>query len=117
MAGTPKTIAGPAFLSNAIANIFTPNAALKYQITHISVTNNTAGAVTFSLFVDTTGAGTAGKELVKDYSLAAKGTAGATWDRYNGPTLDGSNAAHFLTGLASALSSLIITVEGYVSAL
>ena len=116
MAGTPKLIAAPAYLANAVANIFTPNAALRYQITHISVTNNTAGAVTFSLFVDTTGAGTAGKEIVKDYSLAAKGTAGATWDKYNVATLDGAVAANFLTGVASAATSLIIMVEGFIFA-
>jgi hypothetical protein len=117
MAGTPKLIAAPAFLAAAVANIFTPNAALKYQITHIHVTNNTAGAVTFSLFVDTTGGQTAGKELVKDFSCAAKGSSSSSFDLYNGPTLDGSNSAHFLTGVASAGSSLIIFVEGFVSAL
>jgi len=117
MAGTPKLIAAPAFLSSSIANIFTPNAALKYQITHIHVTNNTAGAVTFSLGVSTTADLAAGKELVKDYSLAAKGTSAASFDLYDGPTLDGSVASHFLTGIASAGSSLIITVNGYISAL
>lgn len=117
MAGTPKLIAPPAFISASIANIFTPNAALKYQITHIHVTNNTAGAVTFSLGVSTTGDLAAGKELVKDYSLSAKGSSTANFDYYGSLSLDGSNSAHFLTGVASAGSSLIITVEGYVSAL
>jgi hypothetical protein len=117
MAGTPKLIAAPAYLPAAAANIFTPNSVLKYQITHIHVTNRTAGAVTFSLFVGATGGSTAGTELVKDYSLAAAGSSTSSWDYYGTLALDGSNANHFLTGVASAGSSLVITVEGFVSAL
>src|SRR5262245_39549959 len=112
MAGTPKTIAGPAYIANAATNIFTPNAALKYQITHIHVTNNTAGAVTFTLAVSTTGDASGGKEIVKDYSVAAKGSSTSSFDYYGTLALDGSNSAHFLVGVASAATSLIITVEG-----
>lgn len=113
MPGTPKRIAGPAFIANAAANIFTPNSALKYVITHIHVTNKSAGAVTFSLFVDTTGGSTAGKELVKDYSLAAAGSSSSSFDYYGQVVLDGSAAADFLTGVSNTASAAVIVVEGY----
>lgn len=112
MAGTPKLISAPAYIAVAIANIFTPNAALKYTITHIHVTNKDTTARTFSLYVTTTGAATAGTELVKDYSLAAAGVAAASWDYYGQLSLDGSVAAQILTGVASVASTCVITVEG-----
>lgn len=114
MAGTRKTIAGPAFIANAAANIFAPTATLRYVITHIHVSNKDTNVVTFTLYVDTTGGSTSGKELVKDYSLAVAGSASSTWDYYGALTLEGSNAAHFLTGVASAASRAVIVVEGYV---
>lgn len=114
MPGTNKLIAGPAFLGVAIGNVFTPNAALKYVITHIHVTNTDAAtARTFSLYVDTTGGSTAGKELVKNMSLTAVGSVNSSWDYWGALPLEGSNAAHFLTGIASLASTCVITVEGY----
>lgn len=114
MAGTRKTIAGPAYIANAAANIFSPTSTLRYVITHIHVTNKDSSARTFTLYVDTTGGSTGGKELVKDYSLAAAGSASSSWDYYGALTLEGSNSAHFLTGVASSASTCVITVEGYV---
>lgn len=113
MPGTNKRIAGPAFISNAAANIFTPNAAIKYIITHIHVSNKDTSARTFTLYVDTTGGSTSGKELVKDYSLAIAGSSSSSWDYYGQLVIDGSSASDFLTGIASAASTCVITVEGY----
>lgn len=113
MPGTNKRIAGPAFIAAAVANIFTPNAAVKYIITHIHVTNKDSSARTFTLYVDTTGGSTSGKELVKDYSLAAAGSSTSSWDYYGQLVIDGSSANDFLTGVASVVSTCAITVEGY----
>lgn len=117
MAGTPKTIAGPAYVASSATNIFTPNSALKYTITHIHVTNKDAATRTFTLYVGATGGSAGGTEIVKDYSLAATGSSSSSWDYYGQLSLDGSNSNHFLTGIASAASTCVITVEGYVSAL
>lgn len=112
MAGTPKRIAGPAYIAAAAANIFTPNAVLKYIITHIHVTNKDAATRTFTLYIDTTGGSTGGKELVSAYSLTAAGSASSSWDYYGFLVIDGSSASDFLVGVASAASTCVITVEG-----
>lgn len=106
MAGTVKRIAGPAFIAASATNIYTPAASTIYTIIrHIHVANVTSGAVTFTLYVGATGGSAAGTELVKALSLPAS----LTWDFYCGLRMDSTD---FLTGLASAGSSLTITVEG-----
>lgn len=117
MAATRKTIAAPAYLANAATNIFAPVATYRYVITHIHVTNKDASARTFTLYVGATGGSAAGTELVKDYSLAAAGSASSSWDYYGSLALEGSNANHFLSGIASAATTLVIAVEGYVEVL
>lgn len=105
-----KRIAGPAYLSNAAADIYTPpNAAVYTVITHIHIANVTASSATFTLYVGATGGSTGGTELFKTYSVAAN----STYDYY--PTLK-MTSTDFLTGLASASSTLVIVVEGYYEA-
>lgn len=104
--GTPRRIAGPAFLAAAVANIYTPPAATIYNILRqIHIANVTAGAVTFTLYIGATGGSAAGTELFKAYSVAAN----SSFDHYLYRRMD---AADFLTGLASAATSLVITVDG-----
>lgn len=106
MAGTIKRIAGPAYLPAAAANIYTPPASTIYTvIRHIHVANRTAGAVTFSLFVGATGGSAAGTELFGAKNVPANDS----YDYYCAKRMDSTD---FLTGLASAASSLVITVEG-----
>lgn len=106
MAGTLKRIAGPAYIANAAANIYTPPASTIYTtIRHIHIVNTTVGAVTFSLYVGATGGSAAGTEMFKDYSVAAKGV----YDWYGAMFMASTD---FLTGVASAATSLTITVEG-----
>ena len=119
MARKFKRIAGPAYIANSATNIFAPNSALKYTITHIHVANkDTAATQAFSLFVDTTGGSTGGKELVKNKVLAAAaaGATGAEWDYYGALVLDGAQSTDFLVGIADAASKCVITVEGFVEA-
>lgn len=111
MAGTLKRIAGPAFLANAAADIYTPPAAtIITTILHIHIANVTAGAVTFTLYVGGTGGSAAGTELFKAYSVAANGS----FDYYCRKRMASTD---FLSGLASAATSLTITVEGEQSVL
>lgn len=106
MSGTLKRIAGPAYLAAAAADIYTPPAATIYTvIRHIHIANRTAGAVTFTLYIGATGGSAAGTELFGAHSIAAN----SAFDYYCQKKLVSTD---FLTGLASAATSLVITVEG-----
>lgn len=106
MAGTLKRLAGPAFLASSAANIYTPAASTIYTvIRHIHIANVTAGAVTFSLYVGATGGSAAGTQLFEAHSIPAR----SEFDYYCVLRMASTD---FLTGLASAATSLVITVEG-----
>ena len=112
---------GPVALTNTYTtNIIAPAAAgasaVGYTATatyiilrHIRIVNKTAGAVTFRLFISTTGDNGAGTEFMGyDRSIAA-----AAWEDWYGQVrLEGS--AGFLVGGASANTSLTLTAEGEV---
>ena len=106
MAGTLKRIAGPAYIANAAADIYTPPAATIYTvIRHIHIANVTGGAVTFSLYVGATGGSSGGTQLFGSTSIAAN----SQLDYYCMLRMSSSD---FLSGVASASNSLVITVEG-----
>lgn len=103
---TLKKLAGPAFLAAAAADIFPPAAAPIYSVVrHIHVANVTGAAATFSLFVGATGGAVAGTQLFASATVPANGTL----DYYCTLRL---TSTEFLSGLASAASTLTITVEG-----
>ncbi len=105
MAGTLKRIAGPAFLAAAAADIYTPPASTMYVVLrHIHIANVTAGAVTFTLYIGATGGSAAGTELFKGYSVAAN----SSFDYYTSTVMKSTD---FLSGLASAGSSLTIEID------
>lgn len=106
MANTLKRIAGPAYLANAVADIYTPPAATIFTvIRHIHFNNVTAGAVTMTIYVGATGGSAGGTELFKAYSIPAN----SSFDYYCALRMASTD---FLSGLASAASSIVITVEG-----
>lgn len=106
--GTLKRIAGPAYIANAAADIYTPPAATIYTvINHIHIANVTAGAITFSLFVGATGGSAGGTQLEGGYSVAAN----SSYDKYFSPGLRMSSS-DFLSGVASSANSLVIVVMG-----
>ncbi len=106
MAGTIKRIAGPAYLAASATNIYTPAAAtILTVLRHIHIANVTAGAVTFTLYVGATGGSAGGTELFKSYNVAAN----SVFDWYGALLMASTD---FLSGLASAGTSLTITVEG-----
>ena len=109
MAGQLKRISGPAYMGNAVADIYTPPAATIYTvIRHIRIDNKTAGAVTFVLFIGATGAQVGGTEIAGPGKSVAAGDA---LDLFFAPGLK-MLSSDFLTGFASAASSLTITVMG-----
>lgn len=75
---------------------------------HIRVSNKTAAAVTFSLWLGATGANAAGTEVV---GTGVNVAAHSAYDYYGILRLD---AADFLVGGASAATSLTIAGEGEV---
>lgn len=101
-----KKIAGPAYLPNAAADIYTPPAATIYTVLrHIHLANKTAIAQTFSLYVGATGGSAGGTELVGTKTLAAYDV----YDWYGSLKME---SADFLTGVCSLANSIVITVEG-----
>jgi hypothetical protein len=106
MAGTLVTIAGPAYIASSATNIYTPPASTIYTvIKHIHFANVTTAAVTFSLYVGATGGSAGGTELFKNFTIPANGV----YDYYCNKKMLSTD---FLTGIASAATSLTILVEG-----
>lgn len=104
--GTPKRIAGPAYLANAAANIYTPPASTIWTlIRHIHVANVTTSAATFTLYIGLTGGSAGGTELFKLVNVPANSYV----DYYPYQVMLSTD---FLSGLASAASTLTIVVEG-----
>jgi uncharacterized membrane protein len=112
---------GPVALTNTLTtNLLNPNitslagpvgftATQQYIVLkHIRILNKTAGAVTFSLWIDGTGGNTAGKEFI---GTALSVAANSAFDWYGAVRLD---AADFLVGGASANTSLTINGEGEI---
>lgn len=108
MAGQLKRIAGPAYLAAVATDIYTPPAATIYTvIRQVHVVNRTGAAATFSLFVGATGGSAAGTEVVATLSVPANGV----YDQYFAPGLK-LLSTDFLSGIASAATTLVITVIG-----
>lgn len=104
--GTLKRIAGPAFLANSVANIYTPAASTIYTvIRQIHLSNVTATAATFTLFVGATGGSTAGTELAKAISIPPN-------SEYYMNLVLRMDSTDFLTGLSGTASAITIVVEG-----
>lgn len=120
MSANKKFRLGPLALSSTLTtNILNPATATggvnggsspqRIILYHIRITNKTAGAVTFSLWLGATGANAAGTELAVGKSVAANDV----YDIYY-PTGLVIDAADFLVGGASAATSLSITAEGEI---
>jgi hypothetical protein len=112
---------GPVALSNTLTtNIVNPptvtggtglagtNTATYLIVRHIRIVNKTAGAVTFSLYIGTTGANTAGTEFM---GLGTSVAANSYVDWYGQLRLD---TADFIVGGASAATSLTFQFEGEI---
>lgn len=110
---------GPVAIASSVGNLLNPGTTtggvnstaapydkLRITLRHIRVVNKTAGAVSFSLYIGATGGSAAGTEFFgKDLSVPANSYV----DWYGVLPLDN---ADFLTGVASAATSLTIQGEG-----
>lgn len=109
---------GPVAVPAAAGNLLNPataaggvNAGSSSQylvIRHLRVVNKDSAARTISLFIGATGGSAAGTEFAWS---AASVPANSFLDWYGAVRLD---AADFLTGLASVVTTLVITGEGEV---
>jgi hypothetical protein len=111
---------GPVALSTAVANIINPaitslagpvgfTATQPYVIVrHARVVNKTSGAVSFSMYVGTSSGTTAGTEVIGN-ALSVAANSYVDW--YGQLRLD---SADYLTGTASALTSLTFEAEGEI---
>lgn len=107
--GTIKRIAGPAYIANAAADIYTPPASTIYTvINQIHVANKTGSAATFTLYVGATGGSAGGTEIT---GLSKSVPANDSIDLFFSPGLK-MTSSDFLSGVASASSTLVITVMG-----
>jgi hypothetical protein len=116
-----KTIRlGPVTVAGTVGNLFNPptvtggvnppgtSTNTYYILRHIRIVNKTAGAVTFSGYIGATGGSAAGTEFLgTGLSIAANSYV----DWYGAVRLD---VADFLTGVASAATSLVIEAEGEI---
>lgn len=109
MAGTLRRISGPAFIAASVADIYTPPAAAIFTvIKQIQISNHTGAAATFTLYIGATGGSVAGTNIL---GLNVSVPANSTAPYYFSPGLRMANT-DFLTGVASAGSTLVITVMG-----
>lgn len=101
---------GPAFLAAAAANVFNPAAGTYAVMTHLHFVNQDSSARTVSMWIGATGASADGTEFLEELSIAAN----STYDLYTRTLM---TTTDFLTGLASAASQVIITIdyESYVA--
>jgi hypothetical protein len=109
---------GPVAVANVVGNLLNPptasggvNAGSSSQyivLRHIRITNKTGAAVTLTCYIGLTGGSAAGTEfMATGLSIAAN-----SYHDWNGSVrLD---AADFLTGVASAATSLTIVGEGEI---
>jgi hypothetical protein len=106
--GTLKRTYGPAALASAVANIYQGGggSALIYdKIECIHVVNKTGAQATTTQYIGATGGSAAGTELFVAQPVSANGY----WDWFNLLKLLSTD---FLTGLASAATTLTITIMG-----
>jgi hypothetical protein len=104
---TYKRLAGPVSLAAAAANVWNNGSGgLIYDVVRlIHISNRTSAAATFSLWLGATGGSAAGTDLF----LGETCPANDVYDWYPNMKMISTD---FLTGLASAASTLTITIMG-----
>ncbi len=102
MATISKRLFGPAQLTNAAATKYTVPALTTTVIRRMRVSNPTGGALTFTISI---GADAAGTRLYDAVSVPAGGSVDI-WGPFT------MAAAEILQALASAATSLVLTVDG-----
>lgn len=115
MANNKNISFGPFALPNAATNILTPpaasggvniaNSAQYALVKWMDIVNKTGGAITVTFYLGGTGGSAAGTEVI---GVALSIPANQTY-RWNGPLR--IDSGQFLTGLASANTSIVLSGE------
>lgn len=107
MAGTFKRTFGPLALTTTLTtNVYNQASALIFDlIRHIHITNKTASAATFTLYLGATGANAAGTELFLGVSIPAN----SSFDYYCALKMLSTD---FLVGGSNTATALTIYAEG-----
>lgn len=103
---------GPAFITDTSDDLYAPASGQYALVRHIRLVNTDTNAIVVSLWVTTTGAETAGTEILKDHSLAAKGTSAAVLDLYFPAGLKLTNTSGILVGDAGTTNKVTATIMG-----
>jgi hypothetical protein len=109
--GTTKRQFGPALIPSSLGTVYNQSSSLIYDvIKHIHVTNRTASAANFSLFLGASGGSAAGTEIFDAVSISG----GQSLEWYGNIRMESTD---FLTGISNAANALVITGEGkqYIS--
>lgn len=110
MPGTPLRDIG--YVKDSSDDLYAPASGVYALVRHIRLVNTSGSAVTVSLWVTTTGAETAGTEILKDFSLAAKGGSTSEKDIYFPAGLRLDNTSAHLVGDASTTDVVVATITG-----
>ena len=108
IASSAANICNPGTTTGGVNSTASPYGNLFILLRHIRIVNTTSGAVTFSLYIGATGGSTGGTEFIGT-ALSIAPNSGYDW--YGQLRLD---VGDFLSGLASAGSSLTIVGEGEI---
>jgi hypothetical protein len=101
-----RRLAGPVALSSTLTtNVYNPAAGVVAFVRHIHVTNKTASAATFSLWIGATGGNAAGTELFNAQNVPGN----TSFDFYCTIKMV---TADFLVGGAGTATALTIVVTG-----
>lgn len=105
MAGSIKRIGPLALTATPTTNVYNNASALLYDvIKHLEVTNKTAAAHNFTLYIGATGANAAGTE----WFVAVNVPANSVYHWYGSKKILSTD---FIVGGADALTSLVIQME------
>jgi hypothetical protein len=106
LSGQDKVLVSVSYLTNAAANVYNNSSALLYTIVkHIHFCNVTNSSATMTMYIGLTGGSTGGTEIFKLFPIGANGT----YDYFCRRKMLSTD---FLTGLASASSTITIEIEG-----
>lgn len=106
MAGTPFKD-GPAYVSNAAADLYVPNSNTYALVKHIHLANKTGSAATVSLYVGLTNGSAGGTELLGAYSVPANDYI----DLYFPAGLK-LTTSDYLSGVSGTSSAIVATITG-----
>lgn len=106
MIGTPKRLAGPAYVSSTAADIVTSPPSTQYNLIRmIHFCNEDTAAHTVNIYLGATGGSTGGTTFFKSFTIAANST-------YDWPCFLVQKYTEYLSGSTDTASKVSVTVMG-----